>query len=125
NRLGGIARLLPKVEIAPSTPSIWIAIGVFCFLGLVALLVGGSVRAEGRGLTYTQVLALQFRNAFAATAMGLATYYLICRRFNPIAWGLFGTVLIAATIITTAGGAGRRNWLAVMLAIPWVWYYAA
>ncbi|MBX3365071.1 MAG: hypothetical protein KF866_09925 [Phycisphaeraceae bacterium] len=124
-RLAYFSRLMPKAPLPSTTPAIWTAIGVFCLLGLVALAIGGNVRAEGRNFNYTQVLALQFRNAFAAAAMALATYYLICRRLNPISWVLFFGILITTTVITTAGGAGRRNWLTVMLAIPFVWYWAS
>lgn len=124
-RAGALTRILPRAEIPISTPGLWITIGAFCALGSAALLVGGTVRETGGNFSYTQVLALQFRNAFAAAAMGLATYYLVARKFNPAAWAGAGGVFIVTSIITTAGGAGRRNWIAVMLAIPFMWWYCS
>lgn len=73
---------------------------------------------------YGGALALQFRSGMAACAMGLATYYFVARKFSPIAWAAFAGTFVVASVITTFGSVGRRDWLAVFFAVPWAWYYA-
>jgi hypothetical protein len=73
--------------------------------------------------SYIAAFIVQFKGGLTATATGLATYFLIARRLNPIAWVVFFTTLGAALLIGTVGSIERRSTIGVILAIGWVWWY--
>jgi hypothetical protein len=114
-RRGFAARLVPSVRLAPTTPGVLAAIAVLLAVSLAA--------AIGPQSGYTGLLAVNMRSGMAATAMGLATFYLLASRFNPVSWALFAFTLGAAAVISTVGGIGRRDLLGVLIAIPWMWYW--
>ncbi|HBS30082.1 MAG TPA: hypothetical protein DEB06_11695 [Phycisphaerales bacterium] len=110
------ARLIPKAQMAITTPALLAVAGAMMSLALlfsVAPVPG-----------FIGLLMGQIRSQLACVAMGLATYYLISRRFNPLSWGVFLTTLAVATIIGTVGLTGRRYMLGILLVIPWMWYFA-
>lgn len=119
-----LSRLLPPAHMTPSTPGLIVTIGIMIVGSIGALLAGSGGSAVGVGYSYGGVLALNFRAGLATAGMGLATYFLLAKRFNPMAWGVFLTALASTTVVTLAAGTGRRAWLGVMVVIPWVWYYA-
>ncbi|MEX2217382.1 MAG: hypothetical protein WD749_01370 [Phycisphaerales bacterium] len=116
-RRAGLVKLVPRVELPLTGAAV---------LGTVAMLLSFSlVLALVPIQTYALGAMLMFRGPVAAAAVGLATYYLIVRRFNPLAWAVFGTVLALTVVITVVGTPGRRAVLSVLFIIPWVWYFAS
>lgn len=113
-RRPNLARVLPKVEVPVTAPALVVSI--------VALSLGGLFFSIPI-FNYFGVLVAQIRGQLGACAVGLATYYLVARRFNPIAWLLFFVALAMGTISSTVGLPGRRLLLGVMLAVPWMWYF--
>ena len=120
-RMSGLSRLIPPANFPVTSPSLLLSIIVTLGFGVLVL---AATRSQTGGMGYGSALALQFRNGMAACAMGLATYYFVARKFNPIAWATFAGTFVVASVITTYGGTGRRDWLAVFFAVPWTWYYA-
>ncbi len=116
-----VGRIIPPANFPVTGPAIVFSVvaAMSIAMGVVVLLRGGE------RMTYTGVLILQFSGGLAACSMGLATYYLISRKFNPLAWTIFGVTFVLASIITTFNTTGRREWLAIFFAIPWTWYYAS
>lgn len=120
-KMSGLARFIPPLNLPVTTPALLFSIIATLSFGLFIVAI---FRNENSSAGYAAALGLQFRSGMAACAMGLATYYFIAQRFNPLAWAVFGTTFVLATVITTFGGTGRRDWLAVFFSIPWTWYYA-
>ncbi|TVS07995.1 MAG: hypothetical protein EA423_02680 [Phycisphaerales bacterium] len=120
-KLGGLftpaTKFVPNVAMNPSTPGLLVTIGI-----LVTISVASLIYTRGE-FTAFGLIVFQVRGALAATAVGLATYLLLAKRFNPIAWSIFFGVLILGSAATLAGTSGRRGWLSVLLAIFWGWYY--
>lgn len=109
-----LGRWIPDLQIPVTGPAI-----VTCALTLSAAALLFSIPFAN----YFGLLVAQVRGQLSACAVGLATYYLIARRFNPISWSLFATVLFVALITSTVGTAGRRLLLSVLIAAPWMWYF--
>lgn len=109
-----IQKVVPKVAVPPTTPSIMIGI-VFCLLVAVAGLTTSG--------DYFSALVSQVRPALASCAAGLATYYLICKKYNPVAWGIFLFVFALSLLLCVTGSIDRRYSLSVFIVVAWVWYY--
>lgn len=73
--------------------------------------------------SYLTVLISQFRGGLSGAAAGLATYYLISRRFNPLAWGIFVGTFGMCFLIGMVGESGRRGILGVFMSVGWMWWY--
>ncbi len=120
-KLGGplrpAAKLIPNVTMNPSTPGLLVTIAILLVIG-----IGSLIYTRGE-FTAFGLIVFQVRGALAATAVGLATYFLLAKRFNPLAWSIFLSVLAVAALTTLAGTAGRRGILSVLLAVFWMWYY--
>lgn len=110
-------KLLPKVELTPSTPALLTCIAVMMTASLATLFIG----VPG----YLTVLVMQFRGGLAAAAVALATYYVLSQRFNPVAWTVLAITLAIGAVATTAGTSGRRDFVGVLAAIMWMWYFAS
>lgn len=113
----GLAKYVPSTPINPSSPALLVTISV-----LIVIAFGSLIFARDQ-FTIFKLLIFEFRVPFAATAVGLATYFLLAKRFNPFAWSVFFMVLAVAAVTTLAATAGRRGVLSVLLAIFWMWYY--
>jgi hypothetical protein len=116
-RRGLLRKLVPTVDLAPSTPGLLGGIGAllgFSLLGAIALRSG-----------YVGLISEQLRSGMAATATGLATYFLLAKRFNPASWAIFLSTVGLSVLIATVGGIGRRDVLGVLIAVPWMWYWAS
>lgn len=110
-------KLLPKVELTPSTPALLTCIAVMMTASIATLFIG----VPG----YLTVLVMQFRGGLATAAVALAMYYLLSQRYNPVTWIVFFVTLAFAALATTAGTSGRRDFVGVLAAILWVWYFAS
>lgn len=110
-----LARIIPKVELPVTGPGLVIAIIALIFAALVGSLVND--------LSYSAGIAAKARTQLATVAMGLATCYLVKRRFNPLSWSIFFMTLVLALLVGVVGHPGRRAPLGVMLAIPWMLYF--
>jgi hypothetical protein len=113
-RRPALTKLLPKVELPITSPALITSTLVLSVLAIVFSIPF---------FNYFGVVVAQIRGQLGACALGLATYYLIARRFNPLAWLLFLSTLGMAAISSTVGLSGRRLLLGVMLAAPWMWYF--
>jgi len=107
-------RLVPKLSIVPTTASLFFGIGLCLLLAVLGLFPLGD---------YFTALLAQVRPGLASCAAGLATYYLISKKFNPIAWALFLGVFVLSLLICVTGGIDRRYSLSVFLVVGWVWYF--
>lgn len=116
-RKGWFQRLIPRLEVPVTTPAILISIIVLMILSIVCAVLPLP--------TYLLLLGIQFRSGMAVTAAGLATYWALAHRFNPASWAVLLLTLGMAVGISTAGGIGRRDVVAVLVAVPWVWYFAS
>jgi len=120
NRIGLAAHWLtnaiPRLELPSTTPAVLVSAAA---LGAAALALAIIPASGFAGLLFTQ-----FRAGLAAASVGLATYYLLAQRFNPMAWAVFIAALGAGVIATTVGGSGRRFVLGVFMAVAWMWFYA-
>lgn len=105
---------LPKLDLPVTAPGV-----VTC----AVVLAGASLFFAIPFFNYFGLFVAQVRGQLAACAVGLATYYLISRRFNPAAWAVFLGILGVALVASTVGTAGRRMLLSVMLALPWMLYF--
>lgn len=110
-----LTSLIPKLQVPVTSPAI-----VTCVLVLSGLALLFSIPF----MNYFGVVVSQIRGNLAAAAVGLATYYLIARRFNPMSWVLLLTAIGVGAIASTVGASGRRAFLSVLLVIPWIWYFA-
>lgn len=111
----GLTRVLPRVEIPRTTPGVVGTIGGLLLVALVAAIVP----IPG----FIGLIIAQIRGQLAAVAMGLATYFLLVRKFNPIAWAVFLSAFVIGLVAATVGTGSRRVALGVLLAIPWIWHY--
>jgi hypothetical protein len=108
-------RFLPSLNLPITGPGV---------IGSAIILLGlAFLGATIIQLSYAGALIAFLRGQLAATAVGLATYYLIARRFNPLAWSLFIGTLLAAVLIGVVGSSGRRMLLGSLLAVPWMWFF--
>jgi len=114
-RWRGFGKMIPKLQL-PITDAGILAASV----AVIAAALAMSVLPMG---SYIALVIVQFKVGLAGTAAALATYYLIARRFNPIAWGLFIAVMGAAGLVAMVGEVGRRGLLGVMMAVAWMWWY--
>lgn len=108
-------RLFPPLNLPPTGSGLLLTSIILIGAGLAF-----SVIPPGG---YLGLLAVQFKGGMASTAVGLAAFYLISKRFSPLAWATFLTALGAAAIVTTVGGSGRRALLAALIVGPWMWYW--
>jgi hypothetical protein len=107
-------KVIPKVELPVNTPGIMI--GIAALLGVAAL--GLAAPTSYLGGVFTQM-----RPGLAASAAGLATYFLLAQIRNPIAWAVFAATFVFASLLSVAGGTDRRFVLGVFIVVVWVWYY--
>lgn len=114
-RWTGLRRVVPRVEFPITKLGINIAILALLFTALVCSVIPN--------LGYAAAVLTQFRGGTAAAAMALATYNLLARKFNPIAWLVFFATLGCTLLLSTVGDIGRRAMLGVVLAIAWIWFY--
>lgn len=115
SRWVGFRKLIPKLQLPITDPGI--------VLTTVALLGAAVVAAVLPMTSYLNVIIAQVKGGLAGAAIGLATYYLIARKFNPIAWTMFGVTFVATFLIGMVGETGRRGVLGVLMAIGWMWWY--
>lgn len=112
-----MARVFPKVELPVTSPSLLIAIGLLLLIaGTIVILVPTGI---------VGIILAQLRTGMPSAAVALATYFLLAQRFNPLSWVVFFFALGFGFIISVTGGIGRRDALAVLIAVPWAWYFAA
>jgi len=114
-RWKALERVMPTVELPITSPGLLISIVVLTSVGLL----GSMIPMSG----YISVLVVQFKGGLTAAATGLATYYLIAKRRNPIAWLVFFGTVGMALVIGTVGSIERRSTLGVIMAIGWMWWY--
>lgn len=114
-RKGWLQRFVPSIPMPVTSPAL--------ILSILVLISGAMVAAIAPPQNFLGLFIVQFRSGMSATAMALATYYLLATRFNPMSWLIFIGTLGLAAIASTAGGSGRRGLVAVLLAVPWIWYY--
>ncbi|MBU6414333.1 MAG: oligosaccharide repeat unit polymerase [Planctomycetes bacterium] len=118
DRFGGklsvAQRIIPKLDIPPTTASLFLGIALCEIVAIIALTPLGD---------YFTALLAQVRPGLAACAAGLATYYLVSSKFNPIAWMIFLGVFTLSLLICVSGGTDRRFALSVFMVTAWVWYY--
>lgn len=108
-------KVMPQANLPITDPGILITLAAL----LGSAFVSSVIPLGG----YFTVLISQFKGGLAGAAAGLATYYLIARRFNPIAWGLFLGTFGLCFVIGMVGESGRRGVLGVMMSVGWVWWY--
>ena len=113
-RSEAMSRLLPSLEINPCTPSI--------FAGIIVMEVLAAIGLTPLGDYFTGVIS-QSKAGFAACSAGLATYWLVAKRYNPIAWTVFIAVFLLSSLISVSGGTDRRFIIGVFIVVGWVWYY--
>lgn len=113
-KLGFAQKIVPKLDIPPTTASIFLGIAICEIVAVFALTPLGDYFTASLG---------QVRPGLAACAAGLATYYLLSQRFNPIAWMVFLGVFTLSLLICVSGGTDRRFALSVFMVSAWVWYY--
>src|SRR5207249_1278102 len=107
--------MLPALRLPVTAPAI---VGSVLVLNAVALIFTIPI------FNYFGIIAANMRGQLAACAAGLATYYLVARRFNPAAWALLAGTLGIAMVVSTAFAPSRRMLLGVLLAVPWAYYFA-
>jgi hypothetical protein len=107
-------KLLPRLELPVTSPAI---------LASVVVLLAAALLSLGASAGYLALLAVNMRSGMAVAAVGLATFYLLAHRFNPASWAMFLGTIGAAVVISTVGGIGRRDLVAVAIAVPWMWYF--
>lgn len=112
-----VDKIVPKIELPKTTPGVLISLAAT--LGLVV----ASLAFPATGESFTAALASFFRGGMSVTAAGLATYWLLTQKFNPISWAVFAGTLGICLIASIAGESGRRQLLGVLMVVPWVWYY--
>lgn len=110
-----LRRVIPAVQLPVTRQGINFAI--------LALLGAGFLGAVLPNTGYLPALYSQLRVGMPAAAVALATYNLLARKFNPIAWLMFLGTLGFAALLSTVGDIGRRSLLGVILAVGWIWYY--
>lgn len=115
SRWSGLRRVIPPVELPVTRLGILVAIAALVFAAIVCSVIPNT--------GYTAAIISQFRGGTAAAAIALATYNLLARKFNPIAWGVFLGTLVCTLLLSTVGEIGRRGMLGVFLAIAWIWFY--
>jgi hypothetical protein len=109
-----LTALVPSLALPLTAPALLGSIVVLCAASIFCCIPMGS---------YVGLFASQFRGQFVTAAVGLATYYVIARRFNPASWGaLLGTMAVGL-LASTVASSGRRMLLSVLLAVPWMWYF--
>lgn len=111
-----LTKAIPQARLAVTTPALLAVAGASMFVALVFSIAPLS--------GFIGLLMAQLRSQLACVAMGLATYYLIARKFNPVSWAVFLGTLGTAVIIGTVGLSGRRYMLGILLIIPWMWYFS-
>lgn len=112
-----VDKLVPTLDLPRTTPGVLI-----CTFAALALVIG-SLAFPATGESLTAALASYFRGGMAVVATGLATYWLLAQRFNPISWLLLVGTAAICMVASIAGESGRRPLLGVMMVVPWVWYY--
>ncbi len=110
----GLAKLVPSIRIHPCTASI--------FAGIIVCEIMGIIGLTPLGDYFTGVIS-QSKAGMAACAAGLATYWLIAKRYNPIAWVVFLATFALSCLISVAGGTDRRFVIGVFIVVAWVWYF--
>jgi len=106
---------LPSLNILPTPSALGLAIAVTLGLSLFS--------AATEAIGYFSALATQFKEGLAFTAVGLAAYYAVARRLNPIGLAVLGGTLMVAVLIATVGTSGRRGMLGALLCVGWMWWY--
>lgn len=116
-RMRSIERLIPRLEITVTAPAIVLTSVMLTGLAitLAAVPIGG----------YLGGVLTQFRGGLAASGLALAVYFFLAQRFNPASIVLVLASLGAGILATTVGESGRRIALGVLIAVPWMWYYAS
>lgn len=115
-RWSSATRVLPKVDAGVNVPVL-----VCGILGLLFLSAAFSLLPQ---TGYVGLLGSQFASGAAAGAFGLAVYYVLSQRMSPFAWGLLAATLVIGAVSTAVHGSGRRFFLGLLLAGPWVLYFA-
>ncbi len=114
-RQAKLASRLPRLQIPLTGPAV---IGSVIGLNIVALIF--MIPA----FNYFGLIAGNLRGQIAGCATGLATYYLIARRFNPAAWVLLAATFGVGFVVSTVGAPSRRMMLGVLMVIPWMFHFA-
>ncbi|TVQ63404.1 MAG: hypothetical protein EA378_02105 [Phycisphaerales bacterium] len=115
-RTGSLERLVPRLNMTVTAPAIVITSVLLTgsALFLAAIPIGG----------YLGGVLGQFRGGLAASGLALAVYFFLAQRFNPASIVLLVLSLGAGILATTVGESGRRLALGVLIAVPWMWYFA-
>jgi hypothetical protein len=104
-----VDKIVPKVDVPRTTPGVLICL----FACLVLVIISLAFPAGGE--SFITAIAAFFRGGMAVTATGLATYWLLSQRFNPISWAVMGLTLaisLVASIVrrcATPTGTSRRS----------------
>ncbi|MEZ6234145.1 MAG: hypothetical protein R3B68_08140 [Phycisphaerales bacterium] len=112
-----VEKIVPPVDVPQTTPGVLI-----CTAAAVGLLVA-SLAFPARGDSLLTAIIAYFRGGMSVTAAGLATYWLLAQRFNPLSWAVFIGTIGISLIASISGESGRRQLLGVLIIVPWVWYY--
>ena len=111
----GLTKVIPTCSLPLSSPLLFISLGICMALGLITTLVPIP--------DYLGMLMAQFRDGWLAASVGLATFYLLSRKRNPLAMGVFALVLPTVLVLATTAGIGRRPLLNMFLMVGWVGYF--
>ncbi|MBC7835501.1 MAG: hypothetical protein H7Y88_10450 [Phycisphaerales bacterium] len=114
-RMRWVRKIIPPLNFPATTPGILISTGALLFMATISLVIGYG--------GYWAAVLIQIRSGIAAGAVGLATFFLLAKRFNPFAWLVFGSVFLTAALLSVAQGSDRRYLLSVLLVVPWMWYF--
>lgn len=112
-----VDKVVPRLDLPRTTPAVLI-----CNVAAL-LLVVASLAFPASGDSFTSALGSYFRGGMAVTATGLATYWLLTQKYNPLSWALMAGTVFVALVASIFGESGRRQLLGVLMVIPWVWYY--
>ena len=113
-------RILPKFEL-PVTKFGLLVTGV---VSLVASVLIYRLLYTPSELTVVTVFVLGFVPALIAFGIQLITALIVKNPRNVVYWAIGVTALGGGVVLTTALGNDRRYVLGVLLAVPWMLYYA-
>ncbi|MDX2148651.1 MAG: hypothetical protein SFZ23_14135 [Planctomycetota bacterium] len=111
---GWPGKLIPALELPVTTPALVTYIVILLAVSSLGLIAVTS---------YAGGIMTQMRPGLAAAAIGLATYLLLAKRFNPLAWAIFIPTFVFGVLLSVSGGTDRRFVLGCFIVVLWVWYW--
>lgn len=116
-RRKGLSGLFPKLNLPITMPGILATITVMLVVGIIASLAPPN--------NVLGLFIVQLRGGLGGAATGLAIYYFLATRYNPLAWVVLIGTLGIAVLISFSGTSGRRDLVSVLLAAPIMWYFVS